>query len=141
MGVRQRLRRVGAKAHTALFRRFPLARRSAGLPVLLLTVAGRRSGKLFTTPVAYVEHDDGIAVVGTFVGGQEPQWFRNLRAAGTATVDLGIQTRTVDVRIADEAEGAAVWGRLLDGVTIPVSARQKAGRRSVAVLTPVHPSG
>ncbi|MGC5076251.1 nitroreductase family deazaflavin-dependent oxidoreductase [Agrococcus sp. DT81.2] len=141
MGVKQRLRRIGADVHTALFRRFPLARRSAGLPVLLLTVAGRSSGKRFTTPIAYVEHDGGIAVVGTFVGGQEPQWFRNLRAAGTASVDLGKETRTVDVRIADEAEGAAVWERFLDGVTIRVSARQKAGRRSVAVLTPVQPPG
>jgi F420H(2)-dependent quinone reductase len=139
MGLRGRLMRVGAVAHAALFRRFPRARRSVGLPVLLLTVAGRRSGRPITTPVSYVEHDRGIAVVGTFIGGQEPQWFRNLRAARRATIELGDETRVVDVRIAGDAERAAVWERFVAGATIRISPRQRAERRSVAVLTPVQP--
>ena len=40
-----------------------------GLPLLLLTVAGRRSGVLHTVPVVYFHYDDGYLVVGTGMGG------------------------------------------------------------------------
>ena len=51
-----------------------------GVPVLLLTVAGRKTGAMHTTPVSYFE-DDGRFIVTGSAGGSasEPQWFRNLR--------------------------------------------------------------
>ena len=54
-----------------------------GRPLLLLTVAGRRSGAVHTVPVVYFDHRGGYLVVGTGMGGSKrtPQWFRNLQAA------------------------------------------------------------
>ena len=96
MGLLGIVMRVGGTLHTALFRRFrsPKIRRIAGLPILLLTVTGRRSGKAFTTPVVYLEHDGGYAVCAS-AGGQaeEPQWFKNLRAAPQARNEHGDVTR------------------------------------------------
>src|SRR6478609_5865632 len=69
-----------------------------GTPVLILTVAGRTSGKRFSNPVAYFERDGGWLVVGS-AGGlpQEPQWFRNLRATDSASVELRDQHHDVAV--------------------------------------------
>ena len=53
-----------------------------GTRVLLLTVPGRKSGTPHTTPVSYFEDEGGYVVAGTAAGRkQDPQWFRNLRAA------------------------------------------------------------
>jgi deazaflavin-dependent oxidoreductase (nitroreductase family) len=67
----------------------PLARWmiSAGIPTgapnVLLTVRGRRSGKLRTVPVAMLELDGAWFVQGCY---GETGWVANLRAAGEATV-------------------------------------------------------
>lgn len=41
-----------------------------GTPVLLLTVAGRRSGTPHTVPVGFFEHDGGLLVVGSYNGSE-----------------------------------------------------------------------
>ena len=60
---------------------------SGGVRVLLLTVAGRKTGQPHTTAVGYFDHEGGYLVVGS-AGGlpHDPQWFRNLRAASGAEV-------------------------------------------------------
>ena len=140
MGLLGIVMRVGGTLHTALFRRFrsPKIRRIAGLPILLLTVTGRRSGKAFTTPVVYLEHDGGYAVCAS-AGGQteEPHWFKNLRAAPQARIELGDITREVDVRIAAEPERRALWARFLAEGTTFASYERKTDRPfAIAVLTP-----
>ncbi|GAB3076669.1 nitroreductase family deazaflavin-dependent oxidoreductase [Pedococcus soli] len=83
---------------------------SGGVPVLLLTVPGRKTGKPHTTPVGYFEHEGGYLVVGS-AGGmpQDPQWFRNLRAAGRAEVQRGRATEAVTVRELTGDERDAAW--------------------------------
>ncbi|MGI8530672.1 MAG: nitroreductase/quinone reductase family protein [Geodermatophilaceae bacterium] len=59
-----------------------------GVPVLLLTVAGRKSGVEHTTPVSYLAEDGRYIVTGSAGGAAaEPQWFRNLRQAGHAVIE------------------------------------------------------
>ena len=71
-----------------------------GSLVLLLTVAGRKSGQPHTVPVAYVERDGDYYLAAT-AGGQpkEPQWIRNLRAASSATVEVGRDRKSVSVEV------------------------------------------
>lgn len=85
-------------------------RAAGGVPVLLLTVAGRKTGQPHTTAVGYFEHEGGYLVVGS-AGGlpQDPQWFKNLRAAGRAQVQVGRQVRQVTVRELVGAERDAAW--------------------------------
>ena len=82
-----------------------------GLPLLLLTVAGRRSGVLHTVPVVYFHYDDRYLVVGTGMGGskQTPQWFRNLTVVGTGRIRVGEQDHNVDARVANAAERDRLW--------------------------------
>jgi deazaflavin-dependent oxidoreductase (nitroreductase family) len=52
-------------------------------PMVLLTVPGRKSGVLRTTPVAVNEHADGWSVIAPF---GQVDWVKNLRAAGGGTI-------------------------------------------------------
>ncbi|MDR7233959.1 nitroreductase/quinone reductase family protein [Agrococcus sp. BE272] len=140
MGLRGSIMRGAADFHAALFRRFtsPRIHRIAGLPIMLLTVAGRRSGRALTTPLVYLEHEGGYAVVASAGGQTEaPQWFKNLRAATQATIDLGDGPREVDVRIAPEPERQGLWARFLaEGTTFASYERRTDRVFGIAVLTP-----
>ncbi|KDA42829.1 MULTISPECIES: nitroreductase/quinone reductase family protein [Frankia] len=83
-----------------------------GRPLLLLTVAGRKSGRLRTKPVVYFINNGDYVVSGSLGGAPaEPLWFRNLRAAKTATVEIGGDRFDVDITIADEEDRHALWGQ------------------------------
>jgi deazaflavin-dependent oxidoreductase (nitroreductase family) len=73
--------------------------------VLLLTVKGRKSGTLYTTPVNYLRHADEILIT------TDSSWWKNLR--GGAQVTMRIEGK--DVRGAAEAvtEEGAVGETLL----------------------------
>lgn len=140
MSLRSKVIRAGANVHAVLYRRVsaPAFRRMAGLPVLLLTVRGRKSGREITTPVCYIESGGGYALTGSAGGSDdEPQWFRNLRAASTATVEVGDSRREVSVRILDGEERDSLWQRFLTEGTTFAGYEEKTERRiPVALLTP-----
>ena len=55
-------------------------------PDVLLSVPGRVSGKLRTTPVTLCENEGRRGLISPF---GETHWVRNLRAAGRATIRVG----------------------------------------------------
>jgi len=111
-----------------------------GLPVLLLTVAGRRTGAPFTVPVAYFKYGGGYVVTGSAGGMKEdPQWIRNLRAAGTAQVQNGgADGCTVDAHVLDGAERDDLWQNVvLANAPFFAKYQEKSGRViPVATLIP-----
>jgi deazaflavin-dependent oxidoreductase (nitroreductase family) len=71
-----------------------------GVPVLLLTVAGRKTRIPRTVPVAYFEHGDGYLVVASAGGAKaEPQWIHNLGAARQAHITVFEDQYDVDARM------------------------------------------
>lgn len=81
-----------------------------GLPVLLLTVAGRKTGKLRSVPLAYFEHDSGYLVAATAGGSPaNPQWIQNLGAAGQTHIQIREHTYDVDVHIVEGEERDELW--------------------------------
>jgi deazaflavin-dependent oxidoreductase (nitroreductase family) len=59
--------------------------RSGRIPmVAVIHHRGRRSGRAFTTPVAARKTKDGFVVPLTF--GKQADWFRNVQAAGSCTI-------------------------------------------------------
>lgn len=86
----------------------------AGLPNLVLTVPGRRSGLPRRTPLLCVPYGEAVLVAGSYFGGpQEPAWVANLEASGTAEIERDRVTRPVRVRAVTGAERAAVWPHML----------------------------
>jgi deazaflavin-dependent oxidoreductase (nitroreductase family) len=111
-----------------------------GTQVLLLTVPGRKSGIPHTTPVSYFEDKGGYLVTGTAGGSkQDPQWFRNLRAASRAHVELVSRHLDVDVHVASGAERDRLWREVVLARAPSFAAYEdKSGRViPVAMLTPL----
>lgn len=76
-----------------------------GAPMILVHHVGRTSGKEYISPLVYLpaEGDDGTMYIFASKGGApvHPDWYRNLIAAGEATVEVG--TSTFQVTIAELA--------------------------------------
>ncbi len=100
------------RGHRIVYRltRGRLLGRVAGMPVLLLTTTGRRSGRARTTPLTYFE-DGGDIVVVASNGGEDtaPAWWLNLREQPLATITLGAYSRSVTARAATEDEHGRLW--------------------------------
>lgn len=76
--------------------------RIAGLPNLMLTVQGRRSGIARTTPLLCVPHGSGHLIAGSNWGGEKPPvWVLNVRAAAE-------KSEPVQVRVAGRSHQALV---------------------------------
>jgi F420H(2)-dependent quinone reductase len=111
-----------------------------GVPVLLLTVAGRKTRVEHTTPVAYFK-DGGRFIVTGSAGGSpsDPQWFRNLRHADRAVIEVGPKRIDVTVAIAGPDEHKLLWDQLLGHAPFFAKYQAKVEREiPMAVLTPVH---
>lgn len=62
----------------------------AGVPNLLLTTVGRKSGRRYTTPLFFLNHKKAFAVVASFGGSPtDPQWWKNMKHSGHAWVQVG----------------------------------------------------
>jgi deazaflavin-dependent oxidoreductase (nitroreductase family) len=83
----------------------------AGLPLILLTTTGAKTGKSRTLPVFGLPHGDRLAGVGSNYGKpHHPAWYHNLRAHPDATVAvIGGPTRIVHARPATEEERKEIW--------------------------------
>ena len=138
--ARTRVQRTVGRINVALYRASGgrIGGRVMGLPVLLLTLAGRRSGTLHTTPVSYLPDGDRYVVTGSGGGSaSEPQWFRNLRAASVAEIEVGARKLTVSVSIADGPDRDALWQTLTARTTNFAKYQAKVDRQiPMAVLTP-----
>lgn len=111
-----------------------------GHPVALLTVPGRKSGTPRTTPVLIFDQGGSHLVAGS-AGGQaaEPQWFRNLRAADRATLEVKDRRQTVAVAMVGDGEYPELWADVVRRAPFFGDYERKAAGRQIplARLTPV----
>jgi deazaflavin-dependent oxidoreductase (nitroreductase family) len=87
--------------------------RDTGMPVIILTTRGNRSGKLRKTPLMRVEHDGEYALVASRGGSPtHPVWYHNLTADPEAvTVQDGPEPFDAVAREVSGEERAAWWDR------------------------------
>lgn len=86
----------------------------AGLPQLMLTVPGRRSGIPRTTPLLCVPHEGALLVAGSNWGAPNlPAWVHNLRAHPEALVHHRGRDLDVRAREVSGAERDALWQVML----------------------------
>ncbi|GAA1797209.1 nitroreductase family deazaflavin-dependent oxidoreductase [Nocardioides hankookensis] len=86
----------------------------AGLPNLVLTVVGRKSGVPRSTPLLCVPDQGTWLIAGSYFGGPDmPVWVGNLRAAGEAQIAYdGQRVPVVAAELADD-DRAAAWQVML----------------------------
>ncbi|MFI5041998.1 MAG: nitroreductase family deazaflavin-dependent oxidoreductase [Acidimicrobiales bacterium] len=87
--------------------------RDTGLPVIIVTTRGNRSGKLRKTPLMRVEHEGEYALVASKGGApKHPVWYYNLKADPLAvTIQDGPEPFGAEVREVDGDERTVWWGR------------------------------
>jgi deazaflavin-dependent oxidoreductase (nitroreductase family) len=85
-----------------------------GVPILLLTTMGRKSGEPRTTPLLFLE-DAGKYVVVASQGGlpKDPLWYLNVRADPHVRVQVGPRSMAMRAREASVDERAQLWPRLV----------------------------
>jgi deazaflavin-dependent oxidoreductase (nitroreductase family) len=83
-----------------------------GVPIILLTSVGAKSGKLRKTPLMRVEHDGEYAVVASQGGAPtHPVWYHNLVAHPHVELQDGAVRRDYEAHVAEGSEREAWWAR------------------------------
>lgn len=89
--------------------------RVAGLPNLMLTVAGRKSGTPRTTPLLYVPYGDDQLIAGSYFGGPKtPVWVANVRAAEQVTVAIRGESHSAVPYEVPDAERGPLWSHMVE---------------------------
>jgi deazaflavin-dependent oxidoreductase (nitroreductase family) len=116
-------------------RRTTFAAIVSGLPVVMLTTTGARSGRQSTLPVLGLPDDDKVVVIASNYGQRHnPAWYYNLRANPDASVVVGGVERSVLAHEAAGEERDRLWRK---GLTIYPgwsSYRERASHRSIPVV-------
>ncbi len=115
-----------------------LGGRVLGMPVLLLTTTGRRSGRLRTTALTYFPVDSNFAVIASNGGApQHPFWLLNLRAQPRAQIQVGPRRMQVWAREAGGAERERFWSQAVRAYSAYATYQRRTSRRiPVVVLRP-----
>ena len=119
--------RTGGREANTLF--------DTGMPIIIVTTRGNRSGALRKTPLVRVEHDGEYALVGSQGGSpKDPVWVHNLRADPTAVmVQDGPEPWDADVREVTGDERAVWWERSVAAYP-PYADYQAATEREIPVF-------
>jgi deazaflavin-dependent oxidoreductase (nitroreductase family) len=82
-----------------------------GMPVVMLTTTGRKSGKQRTTMLTTPVHDDNRVVLVASYGGDDrhPAWLLNLRDNPDVELTLKGSTRPMRAHVASADEKAELW--------------------------------
>lgn len=81
-----------------------------GLPVVILTTTGRKTGRPRATPLMVIEHDGQSYVVASKGGDdRHPAWYLNLVATPEVSVERDGKTEAMLARVLDPEERERVW--------------------------------
>ncbi len=63
-----------------------------GMPILLLTMTGAKSGRTLTRPLCYSRDGDRLVIIASYGGApRNPPWYHNLIANPLVTVEVGTE--------------------------------------------------
>ncbi len=101
-----------------------------GLPIIVLTTVGAKSGKIRKTPLMRVEHDGRYLVVASQGGAPtHPNWYYNLIADPHVALQDGPDRRDYVARELDGAERDEWWARAVEAFPPYADYQRKTDRR------------
>jgi deazaflavin-dependent oxidoreductase (nitroreductase family) len=109
--------------------------RDTGLPVIIVTSRGNKSGKLRKTPLMRVEHDGEYLLVASQGGApKHPVWYHNL-VADPAAVTIQDGPAPFDVRVRElTGDERAVWWQRAVTAFPPYADYQVKTQRLIPIL-------
>jgi len=85
-----------------------------GMPVLLLTTIGRKTGQHRTTPLMYIKDGENVVITASAGGDDvDPAWFKNLQANPRVTMEIKGVTQTVVAQVASPEQKGKLWPQLV----------------------------
>ena len=86
-----------------------------GVPTLLLTATGRRTGRKLTSPLIFARDGDDYLIVASMGGApRHPNWFLNLQAKPEAEIQVKAETLPVVAHAASANEKPRLWKIVTD---------------------------
>lgn len=133
--------RAGTGLHKAILRATGgrVLGRLGGMPVLLLTTTGRKTGAKRTTVLTTPVYDGDEVVLVASNGGDDrhPVWFLNLQENPDVTIEMGRRVRPMRARVVTGAERDELWPAVVAAYGGYDSYRQRTEREiPVIVLAP-----
>jgi deazaflavin-dependent oxidoreductase (nitroreductase family) len=129
------LHRIDRPVYKLTGGRHTFANLASGLPVVMLTTTGARTGAQRGVPVLGLPTADGLAVIASNYGqARHPAWYHNLRAHPEGQVTVNGVTRAFH---ATEAEGemrARIWQEGLKIYPGWSQYERRASNRQIAVF-------
>lgn len=109
-----------------------------GVPTLLLTVTGRKTGAPHRTALIYAEDGEDFLIVASTGGADHhPQWYLNLEADPSVDVQVGARKFEATAHTASPEEKARLWPLVVSVFPTYEDYRKKTQRDiPVVILTP-----
>jgi deazaflavin-dependent oxidoreductase (nitroreductase family) len=134
--------RVFTTLHVGLYRLSggKLGGGMAGLPLLVLTTTGRKSGVKRSNPLGYIEHDGGYVVTASNNGSdRNPGWYYNLRETPQAGVQIGRRVFSARAEEVSSDMRRKLWERLV-GIAPGYKGYAKSTSRTIPMMI-LYPDG
>jgi deazaflavin-dependent oxidoreductase (nitroreductase family) len=135
--TKDRLFRIGTRFHESVFRATNgrVFGKLLGMPVVLLTTTGRKSGQPRTVMLTAPVHDtDWFVIVGSYGGDvKHPAWFLNLRDQPNVEVRVNGAKRLMRARVATSEEKAELWPRVVAAYK-PYAGYQRKTERDIPLV-------
>ena len=106
-----------------------------GMPTLLLTTKGRKSGTPRQLPLIYGEHDGTYIVVASKGGhSHHPSWYLNLDAEPSVELQVGAEKFSAQAHTAKGDERAQLWEVMSKIFPTYNEYQTRAGEREIPVV-------
>jgi deazaflavin-dependent oxidoreductase (nitroreductase family) len=107
----------------------------AGLPIVMLTTTGAKSGRRRTLPLVAIPEGDRLVVIASNYGQyRNPSWYYNLRANPQATIVFEGVTREVVARELEGEERERHYARGIETYPGWRQYRKRAAHRAIPVM-------
>ena len=106
-----------------------------GVPLVLVTHRGAKTGTVRTTPLRYYRDGDRLIVFASNMGADvHPAWFHNLVANPEVTVEVGEETYQASANVLRGDVRYAMWKRLIAELPFLVEHQQRTGGREIPLV-------
>jgi deazaflavin-dependent oxidoreductase (nitroreductase family) len=129
------LHRIDALVFRATRGRKTFTSMTTGLPVVMLTTTGARTGQVRTVPVVALPDGDRLVVIASNYGQlHNPAWYYNLRACGQGDVLVGGRSVAMTAHELAGAERERYFQRGVDVFPGWARYRRRASHRDIPVI-------
>jgi deazaflavin-dependent oxidoreductase (nitroreductase family) len=112
-----------------------------GVPTLLLTTKGRKSGELRTIPIIYTAYEDKYVIIASKGGSPtHPKWYLNLLEEPNVEVQVKASIFKARARTAESSEREALWTEAVKTwPSYDVYQSRTSRKIPVVVIEPINP--